>query len=269
MPCDEVRGQLVDYLIQDEDDSRFPDVVMHLRSCDACRSELQGLKTVWSGLADIPNDEPRLDARNRFERTLDIYRHAEQESSHTRTRFSWFRGGLWSKPLLQFGFGLALLLFGVALGFFARQPQAASRSSEIAELRGELSAMREMVTLSLMQQQSAAERLRGVNWSSQLQQPGQEVVTALLDTLTHDSNVNVRLATVDALRQFGDQPVVRKGVIAAVGQQASPMVQVALIDLAVDLGEKESAPVLRRLSQDQSVDVAVRDRARRGLEALE
>src|SRR5678810_726677 len=100
--------------------------------------------------------------------------------------------------------------------------------------------MRQMVALSLMQQQSASERLKGVNWSYQLQQPGNDVLRALLDTLIHDSNVNARLATVDALRQFGDKPVVRRGLIDAMTRGDSPMVRVALIDLAVDLQEKES-----------------------------
>jgi HEAT repeat protein len=129
--------------------------------------------------------------------------------------------------------------------------------------------MRQMVAISLMQQQSANERLRGVNWSYRLQQPGNEVLSTLLDTLMHDPNVNVRLATVDALRQFGEQPIVRRGVIEAMTRQESPMVQVALIGLAVDLHEKESIATLRQLSDDKNVDVAVRERARKGLAELE
>jgi HEAT repeat protein len=108
-----------------------------------------------------------------------------------------------------------------------------------------------------------------VNWSYQLQQPGNDVLRALLDTLIHDSNVNVRLATVDALRQFGDKPVVRRGLIDAMTREDSPMVQVALIDLAVDLQEKESIATLRQLSQDDKVNEAVRQRAQRGLAELE
>jgi HEAT repeat protein len=92
---------------------------------------------------------------------------------------------------------------------------------------------------------------------------------ALLDTLMHDPNVNVRLATVDALRQFGNQPVVRRGLVEAMTRQESPMVQIALIDLAVDLHEKESIDTLRELTQDQNLDPAVRDRAQKGLTELE
>lgn len=126
-----------------------------------------------------------------------------------------------------------------------------------------------MVALSLMQQQSASDRLRGVNVSYELPHPGTEVLRALLDTLTHDPNVNVRLATVDALRQFGDQTVVRKGIVEAMPRQESAMVQVALIDLAVDLHEKGSLDTLRQFSSDEKLDIAVRERARKGLAQME
>jgi hypothetical protein len=145
---------------------------------------------------------------------------------------------------------------------------AAPPSPELAELRSELSQTRQMVALSLMQQQSATDRLRGVSWSYQLREPGADVLHALLDVLTHDPNINVRLATVDALRQFGNQPVVRRGLIDAMKHDESPMVQIALIDLAVDLHEKESVDTLRQFTQDQGIDPAVRDRAEKGLEEL-
>jgi hypothetical protein len=74
---------------------------------------------------------------------------------------------------------------------------------------------------------------------------------------------------VDALRQFGDQPVVRRGVIDAMAREDAPMVQVALIDLAVDLREKESIATLRQLTQDQKVNEVVRERAQKGLSELE
>src|SRR5205085_6826595 len=119
------------------------------------------------------------------------------------------------QPALQLGAALALLLLGVFAGHRVQSTPPAQQNGELGELRGELAQMRLMVTLSLMQQQSASERLKGVSWSYQMRQPDREVLMALLDTLTHDPNVNVRLATVDALRQFGEQPVVRRGVVDA------------------------------------------------------
>ena len=128
--------------------------------------------------------------------------------------------------------------------------------------------MRQMVTLSLMQQQSASERLKGVTWINEIDQPGSEVVTALLDALMHDPNVNVRLASIDALKRFGERDVVRQGALEAFPRQTSPLVQIALIDFVIEVNGRDSAGTLRRLSEDPMLDEAVRARAAWGLQQL-
>ena len=94
------------------------------------------------------------------------------------------------------------------------------------------------------------------------------MVAALLDALMHDPNVNVRLATIDALERFASREEVRRGTIQAVQQQPSPLVQIALIDFMVKTNERESVPTLRRLAEDPQADSAVRARATWGLQQL-
>jgi HEAT repeats len=275
MQCEEVREQFADYVIDQLQDPAATQVLEHLNSCQTCRAEAEELKSLWTTLGLIPAEEPTPQLRSRFQIMLEAYEHGLGQAS-TKNWWdnlnSWLAGWWPRRPALQLSLSLAVLILGVVIG---RQLQTAvtvpssQSNNEVAELRGELTQMRQLVALSLMQQQSASERLKGVNWSYQLQQPGGEVLTALLNTLMHDSNVNVRLATVDALRQFGDRPVVRRGVIEALTRQESPMVQIALIDLAVDLREKESIATLRQMTQDQKIDNAVRDRAQKGLAELE
>jgi HEAT repeat protein len=274
MQCEEVREQFADYVIDQVAEPARSLVEQHLQACENCRAEAEELQTLWKTLGTLPAAEPSTELRSRFDIMLEAYKHG---LDHAPAR-SWWQGlntwlGSWwpRQPILQLSFSMGLLILGLVIG---RQVYPVSNptipaNNEVTALRNELSQMRQMVALSLMQQQSASDRLKGVNWSYQLQQPGREVVTALLDTLMHDSSVNVRLATVDALRQFGDQPVVRRGVIDAMAREDAPMVQVALIDLAVDLREKESIATLRQLTQDQKVNEVVRERAQKGLSELE
>ena len=128
--------------------------------------------------------------------------------------------------------------------------------------------MRQVLTLSLLQQQSASERLKGVSFTAQAEQPGNEVALALLDTLMHDPNVNVRLATIDALKRFAARENVRRGVIEALASQTSPLVQIALIDFVVETNGRDAADTLRRLSGDPMLDQAVRGRAARALRQI-
>jgi HEAT repeat protein len=86
--------------------------------------------------------------------------------------------------------------------------------------------------------------------------------------LMHDPNVNVRLATVDALQRFAEQPVVRRGSIEALDRATSPLVQIALIDFLVEFNARESVATLSRLSQDSTLNDAVRARAAWGLQQV-
>jgi hypothetical protein len=198
------------------------------------------------------------------------------------------RPSRWQSHVLQGLAAAAVLVIGIGIGWFARAGGSASVASgvggtrptatgaaapgdatqQLAAMRTEMHDLREMMSLSLMQQQSAAERLKGVSWTGQLDRPSGEVVSALLDALMHDPNVNVRLATIDALERFASQDEVRRGTIQAVRQQPSPLVQVALIDFMVKTHERESLPVLRQLAMDPQANDAVRARAAWGLQQL-
>jgi RNA polymerase sigma factor (sigma-70 family) len=147
--------------------------------------------------------------RARFDAALQGYIDGQTES-RVLTALRPSRPSWQSQPWLQFAGAAALLVLGVALGRFVVSTPSQQPTSEIALLREELRDTRQMVTLSLLQQQSASERLKGVTTSSQLEQPSTEVVSALLETLKRDPNVIVRLARVDALRRIGNRDAVRK-----------------------------------------------------------
>ena len=167
----------------------------------------------------------------------------------------------------QIAAGAVLLAIGGGVGYSLRSNQASA--NEITQLRGEVSNMRQLVTLSLLEQQSASERLRGVSWAVRAEPSDTEILDALVKAVNHDSNVNVRLAAVDALRPFAANPTARDAVLQALPAQTDPIVQVALIDLLVDLKEKDAAQELQRVAVNGSTDSGVRQRAQWALEKLQ
>lgn len=171
--------------------------------------------------------------------------------------------------VLQACAALFLVFIGIQLGRETRPVVQTAAVPEVRELSQEVRDLRQMVTLSLMQQESAAERLKGVSWSNQLQSPGNEVVAALIDTLMHDANVNVRLASIDALKRFSERDVVRNATLQALDTQTSPLVQMALIDFVVETQDRQAIAALRRLSGDDKLDATVRARAKWGIGHLE
>jgi hypothetical protein len=279
MTCDQSKLLLSEYwshTLGEADELAFE---AHIGTCDACRRDAEQLGALWRGLALIPAEEPGAQVRTRFYDSLAAFRHGlESAPKHgLRERLM----ALWPKqPAWQMGVSFALLVIGVGVGYEMRPGQGISGQTkpdvgttsgvgEVAQLRGEISNMRQMVALSLLQQQSAGDRLRGVSYAYQVPSSDTQVLSALLATVNTDSNVNVRLAAVDALHGFGASPVTRAAVIQSIRKQDQPMVQIALIDLLVDLHEVEARPELGKLAADDQVNEAVRQHAKVAMEKLQ
>jgi hypothetical protein len=264
MRCEQVQQRLSDLLTSGSEALDDPEVLTHLETCAACRQAASAVEELWGGLGRIASAAPDSAAmRARFASMVEGYEHGREGA--VASRMNGWLAGWWRQPLVQLAAAAVLLTLGVAVG---RASRPAPPSDEIASVRSELREMRQMVTLTLMQQQSASDRLKGVTWSSTLEQPGREVVTALLDTLLHDPNVNVRLASIDALARFADQQQVRQGAIDALQSASSPMVQVALIDFVVGVRDTGSVETLKKLAADPSMNETVRRRATQGLDRL-
>jgi hypothetical protein len=175
------------------------------------------------------------------------------------------------RPLAQAGLAAATLALGVLIGSghgvgllgAARNARDArdgrdGQPSEIGQLRQEVRSLSQLVTLSLLKQDSASERLRGVSFGRQAESADDRVLQALLDTLGHDPDVNVRLAAVDALAPALGRPAVRDRMLQEVGRQDSPMVQIALIDLLVGRERAASQRQLWDLAASPTLDATVR-----------
>jgi len=233
------------------------------------RGEAAALESTWRALGDIdapvpPSDRmrARLDAAIGAETQPSIFAEATADMPRVITFHVKAR-----RLVLQGCAAAALIGIGVLIGHHHMTSPDAS-VAEIASMRAEVHDLREMVSLSLMQQQSASERIKGVSWTGRIDQPSDQIVGSLLDTLMHDPNVNVRLATIDALERYASRDDVRRGTILAIERQTSPLVQIALIDFMVKTNEREGAPTLRRLAMDPQADSTVRSRAQWGLQQL-
>lgn len=273
MRCEDVVPHLVDYLAGTLVDRTRDEVRVHLQSCAACAEEMTGLSETWHLLDEAP--APVADSaamRARFDALIEGYEQGRARIVRTplhRRLSAWILQPRQMHPLLQASAAMLVLAAGLIAGRQMASAPAPAAAPDVSAMRQEMRDLREMVTLSLIQQQSASERLKGVSWSSQLDRPGNEVVSALLDTLMHDPNVNVRLASIDALKRFADRDAVRRVALDALDSQTSPLVQMALIDFMVEMQQHDAVEVLRRIARNEMVNQAVRSRAAWGVDRLE
>jgi HEAT repeat protein len=121
----------------------------------------------------------------------------------------------------------------------------------------------------MLRQQSASDRLKGVDWSYQIPRPEPQVVNALLETVNYDDAVDVRLAAVDALRRLSDEAAVRSRMASALDRQDSPLVQIALIDALAGSRTPEVLKAIRRIVDLKNINPAVRSHAQAVVERMQ
>jgi hypothetical protein len=238
----------------------------HLAGCADCRREVALYRQL--GALPVPEpDGPKMQAD--FQAMLAGYERAQSEASPSA--LEWLRGWFqmaWTSPLAgRLAFGLGMLLVGLAAGYWFAPKTGSAVLPERVAGAGETGGRQDMV-LTLISQSSATDRLKAVGYTSELQQADERVIKALLFTLNHDENVNVRLVTVEALSRFADDPTVREGLVRSIMQQESPMVQVALADAMVLLHEKRSVAPLRELLGRQGTNVYVKEKLESSIRVL-
>ncbi len=270
--CERTREKLPELLAGRLDAATREKVIDHLDTCSACRAEAADLGVVWRGLEAMSEPEPSQAMRARFRETLAAYEEGFQDAQRAQALAApvrhWWSGFWPAQPAWQMALTAVLVVGGVFGGHYLAAPQRPAPNPELAQLKGQVDGLRQMVALSLMQQQSPTARLRGVSYSNQMAQPDQQVQQALLHAVNHDSNVNVRLSAVDALAKFAADPQLRRALIDSIPVQESPLVQIALVDLLVQAGDRDAVPALQKLAQDRAVDEAVRQRAASGLQKM-
>jgi anti-sigma factor RsiW len=264
MNCEQIAELLPDYLQGSLALEQAHQVEQHCEHCANCAQDV----AIWKKLALLPADQPSPESRLRFEAMLHAYpaRSADRSVAAQSALDSGKRDTRWAlldwlrSPLGAAAWSVALLVIGVAVGMRVNNPTP-GHSDELAAMHSELTSMRQLVALSMLQQQSASERLQGVSWSGREAHLDPQIQSALLRTLRYDGSVDVRLAALDALSRHATQPQIRKGIGDALQEQQSPLVQVALIDQLAEWRDPDAAQRLRNFQQTPNLNPAVRQRA--------
>jgi hypothetical protein len=174
-------------------------------------------------------------------------------------------GQFWRKPVYQWGIAALLVLSGIGAG---RWLLPAPQQSELAQLSTELQEMKEVMLLTMLEQKSTSKRLKAVSLTQEMEETSAQVTEALLYTLRNDRNTNVRLATLDALVPYTDDPAVRQALIESIAYQRSPHVQLALAELMVSLQEKGSIAPLQQIIEDENTPEEVKVNIKKNIDIL-
>jgi len=230
-------------------------------------SEIIEMEKMYRELGTIPVPEPGNRMQQRFYAMLDQEKAAlEASSTETGKPRDWLQSVINSFRSPASAWALGMLLVGLLAGDLFTP--FSNRDNKIERLSSEVYQMREILMISLLENDSPVERLRAVNVSHQIPAADTRVAEALLNTLNNDTNINVRIAAVDALVERGSSAFVRQGLVSSISRQESPLVQIALADAMIELQERSAVGQFRLLLEQETMDPNVRHKLENTIIAL-
>ncbi len=222
-------------------------------------TDLQDVEGLEERIRNIGSPSPSLKLDDRFYEMVK----AEQTRLSTNSWQGFFR---WPDFAPRLAFASLALVAGITVGFFLRSP--VGKDEQIEMLGQEVSDLKELMMLSLLEKESPTDRLKAVSLTQDMDQASQKVTSALLQTLNNDENVNVRLAALDALKPYGYDGNVRKELIRSISKQDSPLVQIALAELMAALQAKSSVKELEKILHNENTPIDVKKKIEESIRVL-
>jgi hypothetical protein len=214
-------------------------------------------ESLLRGVDEMEVPEPSPEMGRKFQTMLEEAKKAQflEDRSPVRPRRPFFEPRPGLLPILSAALGL--LIVGWFLGY---QVTPRPERARIEFLASEVREMKTTVMLAMLENSSAAERMKAVHFAQELSGPDEAVLTALARTVNDDPNVNVRLMAVDALALYADHPKVREELVHAIVRQESPLVQLALAEVMLALNEKRAVEPIRKIIASPLVDYSVKSK---------
>jgi hypothetical protein len=270
MTCEPIQRQLTAYLQQELPTAEQAALAAHLATCPDCQAELHATQRMWQALGHVAVPEPSARLRPQFYAMLATFQEPPPAAAYSlRALWQWLHALPLPRPAVRLAYSLGLVGLGAFGGYWLHPTnQPAANAQQVTTLAAQVSDLRQVLLLTLIENPSATERLRAVSYTKELPGPTARVVAALLSTLNQDPNVNVRLATLEALAPLAHDPTVRLGLVQSLAQQTSPLVQVALADVMGQLQERRSVVPLRQLLQQANLDATVKGKIEQTIHIL-
>ncbi len=251
MEEDKLIQLLTDYLDGNLSKDEIREVEKELANNAAARKMLEQLKEVLGTIENTNEFEPSQKLQQNFDAFL-----AAEINKKEGGKIIFFQS-------VYFKVAAAVLMLIVVggVGYFIGGQQ---NQNQLASNKAEAHSV---MMAKLENQYSVSERLIGINEVYE-SKPADDLVKALINAMNEDGNTNVRLAAVNALIKFYDEPHVREALIGALSTQTDPLVQLELIQLLVYKKEQEAVKPLENIIKDDQTLQAVKDEAYAGLFSL-
>ncbi len=253
---DELLPEYLDNTISEKDKK---EVEAYLSKSEEARKKLEEMKTLFEAFDNEEITVPSDSLRMRFEDVLEAEKNKMGRVIPMQTGA---KKSSWASNVLKVAASIALLVTSFQIGSVFQQRKS---DQNIASLQDESLQMKQTVMLSLMENQSASKRIQGVNYIEEIPNPDEAVVDALAKRMLHDENDNVRLTAFEALSKFTSSERVKEVFIEALGKEKNPSIQIAIIEVLVQIQEKKAIGPMQRLLEQEDTQPFIKEQIKTGL----
>jgi hypothetical protein len=222
--------------------------------------DFRDLPSLESQIGDLETPLPSEELDERFYHMLALEK--------GKGRSSWKQFFSWPELAPKLALASVMVILGAAAGYFLSPSTAGPHPDQIATLRLQVTDLREMIMLTLLEKESASDRLKAVSLTEQMGEASRKVTNALIQTLNQDENVNVRLAALDALKPYVRDSHVRESLIRSISKQESPLVQISMAELMGAMQEKSAVKEFEKIVSSDKTPAAVKKKIRESIQAL-
>lgn len=263
---------MIDYLDRGVDARTAAGMRAHISGCEECRKEVEEMRELLLAMADQEMRQPAASLRENFQLMLqselnmetadDLLRRqgdSKVEPAATRKAIGWMvaaacvltAGGIWMGTM-----------------FGTRKGATTGEMAQLDSMQKEIKEMKQVLLFSLIDDQSASQRIKAVSYAEAIPNPDKNVIDVLVKTLNHDKSVNVRLAALYSLGSWADNRVVRDSLVASLGSQKEPLIQVMLINLLAAKKETRAIGPIRDIISNKNTLPEVKDAAQKSLRTM-
>jgi hypothetical protein len=216
-------------------EKQHADLDAHIANCSECRARLEQARRLHALLSQRSSAEPSPELLAQCRMALDEAIDHELSSVSWKKLFGELWAGLTTVPLARASWALAILLFGIGLGWTLRPhfnvaPGASNPASQASALTPDMSNMRiNAITQVSPAPEAGQVRItvdaeRRMTLQGSLDDP--HIRQVLVDALKSYSNAGIRRDSLDALQGAGgDLPSVRDALLYALQNDPNPGVR--------------------------------------------
>jgi hypothetical protein len=274
MNCNEVQAVMIDYLDRAVGAETGAAIRAHLIDCEQCRKEVEEMRELLVTMADQEMRQPGAALRDNFQVMLQSELNMETADDLLRQPID-ARGektGVVGKAGWMAAAACILLFAGIWIGSTIGSRKTlnvpSNMPNQLGAMQKEIKEMKEAMLFSLIDNESASQRIKAVSYAEEMSNPDMKVIQVLVGTLNHDKNVNVRLAALYSLGSFADSRVVRDSLVTSLPKQTEPLIQVMLINLLAERKDNRAIAPIRDIISNKNTLPAVKDAAQKSLRTM-